>query len=37
MAMQGKAHEMAAGRLPQSPLGPPPGYKPDFVVKSARN
>ncbi|MBL8549850.1 MAG: M48 family metallopeptidase [Hyphomonadaceae bacterium] len=32
MAMQWKAHEMAAGRLPQSPLGPPDGYKPAFVV-----
>jgi STE24 endopeptidase len=32
MAMQWKAHEMAAGHYPQGPLGPPPGYRPDFVV-----
>jgi hypothetical protein len=23
---------MAAGRYPKSPLGPPPGCRPDFVV-----
>lgn len=32
MAMEWKAHEMAAGRYPMGPGGPPPGWKPDFVV-----
>jgi STE24 endopeptidase len=32
MAMQWKAHEMAAGRFPVGPGGPPPGWRPDFVV-----
>jgi STE24 endopeptidase len=32
MAMQWKAHEMAAGRYPMGPGGPPPGWRPDFVV-----
>lgn len=32
MAMEWKAHEMAAGRYPLGPGGPPPGFKPDFVV-----
>jgi STE24 endopeptidase len=32
MAMQWKAHEMAAGRYPAGPGGPPPGWRPDFVV-----
>jgi STE24 endopeptidase len=32
MAMQWKAHEMAAGRYPIGPGGPPPGWRPDFVV-----
>ena len=32
MAMEWKAHEMAAGRYPLGPGGPPPGWKPDFVV-----
>lgn len=32
MAMQWKAHEIAAGRLPPSPGGPPAGWRPDFVV-----
>lgn len=32
MAMVWKAHEIAAGRLPPSPGGPPPGWRPDFVV-----
>jgi STE24 endopeptidase len=32
MSMQWKAHEIAAGRYPPSPLGPPPGWRPDFVV-----
>jgi STE24 endopeptidase len=36
MAMQWKAHEMAAGRLAPSPGGPPIGWRPDFVVMSAR-
>ena len=31
-AMVWKAHEIAAGRLPPSPGGPPPGWRPDFVV-----
>jgi len=35
MAMQWKAHEMAAGRYPMGPGGPPPGWRPDFVVTSA--
>jgi hypothetical protein len=32
MAMQWKAHEIAAGRHPPSQGGPPAGWKPDFVV-----
>lgn len=36
MAMQWKAHEMAAGRYPMGPGGPPAGWRPDFVVMSAR-
>lgn len=31
-AMVWKAHEIAAGRLPPSPGGPPAGWRPDFVV-----
>lgn len=31
MAMRWKKFEMEAGRLPVSPLGPPPGYRPDYV------
>jgi STE24 endopeptidase len=31
-AMVWKAHEIAAGRLASSPGGPPPGWRPDFVV-----
>jgi STE24 endopeptidase len=34
-AMVWKAHEIAAGRLPPSPGGPPPGWRPDFVVDDA--
>lgn len=30
-AMVWKAHEIAAGRLPNTPGGPPPGWIPDFV------
>lgn len=30
-AMVWKAHEIAAGRFPDSPGGPPPGWRPDFV------
>lgn len=36
MAMEWKAHEMAAGRYPVGPGGPPPGWRPDFVVLSQR-
>ncbi len=36
MSMVWKAHEMAAGRYPMGPGGPPPGWRPDFVVMSAR-
>jgi STE24 endopeptidase len=32
MAMQWKAHEIGAGRLPPSRGGPPEGWRPDFVV-----
>ena len=32
MAMVWKAHEMAAGRIPMGPGGPPPGWRPRFVV-----
>jgi STE24 endopeptidase len=32
MAMVWKANEMAAGRYPMGPGGPPPGWRPDFVV-----
>lgn len=32
MAMEWKAHEIAAGRYPMGPGGPPPGWRPDFVV-----
>jgi STE24 endopeptidase len=35
-AMVWKAHEIAAGRLAPSPGGPPVGWRPDFVVMSAR-
>lgn len=35
-AMVWKAHEIAAGRFPNSPGGPPPGWRPDFVLQSAR-
>lgn len=35
-AMVWKAHEIAAGRFPNTPGGPPPGWRPDFVVRSAR-
>jgi len=35
-AMVWKAHEIAAGRFPNTPGGPPPGWRPDFVVQSAR-
>jgi STE24 endopeptidase len=31
-SMVWKAHEIAAGRLPNTPGGPPPGWRPDFVV-----
>lgn len=36
MAMQWQAHEIAAGRLAPAPGGPPVGWRPDFVVMSAR-
>jgi STE24 endopeptidase len=36
MAMQWKAHEMAAGRYPAGRGGPPEGWRPDFVVVSER-
>ncbi|HVY84244.1 MAG TPA: M48 family metallopeptidase [Caulobacterales bacterium] len=32
MAMVWKANQIAAGRLPASAGGPPPGWRPDFVV-----
>lgn len=32
MAMVWKANEMAAGRIPMGPGGPPPGWRPRFVV-----
>ncbi len=32
MAMTWQANEMAAGRLPTAPLGPPEGFRPEFVV-----
>lgn len=35
-AMVWKAHEIASGRLPNTPGGPPPGWRPDFVLQSAR-
>ncbi|MGE3929319.1 MAG: M48 family metallopeptidase [Hyphomonadaceae bacterium] len=35
-AMTWKANEIAMGRAPASPGGPPPGWRPDFVVMSAR-
>jgi STE24 endopeptidase len=35
MAMQWKAHEIAAGRHPPGSGGPPPGWRPDFVAKQA--
>ncbi len=35
-AMVWKAHEIAAGRLPASAGGPPPGWRPDFVVTRER-
>lgn len=37
MSMQWKAHEMAAGRYPMGPGGPPPGWHPDFVVMQGRD
>jgi|CXWL01.1.fsa_nt_gi STE24 endopeptidase len=36
MAMEWKAHEMAAGRYPMGPGGPPEGWRPDFVVLRER-
>ena len=36
MSMLWKANEIAAGRFPPSPGGPPEGWRPDFVVMSAR-
>lgn len=36
MAMQWKANQIAIGHLPPSPGGPPTGWRPDFVVMSAR-
>ena len=35
-SMVWKAHEIQAGRLAPSPGGPPEGWRPDFVVQSAR-
>jgi STE24 endopeptidase len=35
-SMVWKAHEIAMGRLPNTAGGPPPGWRPDFVVRSAR-
>jgi len=35
-SMVWKANEIAAGRLEPSPGGPPAGWRPDFVVRSAR-
>jgi STE24 endopeptidase len=32
MAMVWKAHHMALGDIPTGPGGPPPGWRPDFVV-----
>ncbi len=37
MGMVWKAHEIAAGHLPPSPGGPPPGWRPDFVVMRERS
>ena len=36
MAMAWKANEIAAGRLAPTAGGPPPGWRPDFVVSSPR-
>ena len=36
-SMVWKAHEIAAGRLPNTPGGPPPGWRPDFVVTREQN
>jgi STE24 endopeptidase len=36
MAMQWQAYEIAAGRMPDSTGGPPPGWQPDFVVLNER-
>jgi STE24 endopeptidase len=36
-SMVWKAHEIAAGRLPNTPGGPPPGWIPDFVRARAAN
>lgn len=36
MAMQWQAYEIAAGRMPDSTGGPPPGWRPDFAVLSER-
>ncbi|HWA01314.1 MAG TPA: M48 family metallopeptidase [Caulobacterales bacterium] len=35
MAMEWKAEQIAAGRLPATPGGPPPGWRPDFVTTGA--
>lgn len=37
MAMVWKAHEMAAGRYPMGPGGPPPGWRPNFAVMGEGN
>lgn len=37
MAMVWKAHEMAAGRYPIGPGGPPPGWRPNFAVMGETN
>ncbi len=34
MAMTWQANEIAAGRAPQEPLGPPAGYRPDYVAEA---
>ena len=36
-AMVWKAHEIEAGRLPSTPGGPPPGWRPDFVTNRAHS
>jgi STE24 endopeptidase len=35
MAMVWKAHHMAMGDIPKGPGGPPPGWRPNFVVMGA--